>query len=65
MPSGGPFGDPILDEGRAHAVLAVVGAGTELPAELVAYLIILEKRHCDLIRQQRDEVRNFLGGFRR
>jgi hypothetical protein len=55
IPNTGPFNDPVLDEGRVHALIAVDDLKLALPAELVGYLIILEQRHLDLTRQSKAE----------
>jgi hypothetical protein len=55
IPNSGPFNDPTLDEGRMHALIAVDQMNVELPAELIAYLIVLEQRHLELTRVQKAE----------
>jgi len=55
IPNSGPFNDPVLDEGRMHALIAVDELRVQLPAELIAYMIVLEQRHLDLTRQHKAE----------
>jgi hypothetical protein len=55
VPNSGPFNDPVLDEGRRHALVALDERALELPTELVAYLIVLEQRHLDLVRLSKGE----------
>jgi hypothetical protein len=55
IPNSGPFNDPVLDEGRQHALIAIDQLGLDLPAEMIAYLIVLEQRHLDLTRLHKAE----------